>query len=108
MLVRIILTVIVLSAVLLGMQIITHGVGPAVQDDLAIQQVTDPGAAKLLRVTQETQNHTGLWIALGTVLMLIAIWKKPFMSACKKAFVNGYNTQVARNTESAKNETPNQ
>ena len=101
MLVRIILTVIVLSAVLLGMQIITHGVGPAVQDDLAIQQVTDPGATKLLRVTQETQNHSGLWIALGTALMMIAIWKKVVVEAYKK--VAAGNTE-SRNTESVKNE----
>jgi len=49
---RIILTVTVLTVVFFGMQMITHGVGPAIQDDLAVQQVTDPGATKLLRTTR--------------------------------------------------------
>ncbi len=103
MLCRIVLSAIVIIGVFFTMQIISQGVGPAIQDDLAIQQVTDPGASRLLRTTQETQNFSGLIVFFVTFLIFIGIWKKPFVKIYKEA---AGNTESG-NTESGNTESGN-
>jgi hypothetical protein len=92
MLGRIILSAVVIIGVFFTMQFINQGVGPAIQDDLAIQQVTDPGVSRTLRAIQDTQNHIGMGVFCTMALLQMVIWRKPFMDGYKKA--------VAGNTES--------
>lgn len=85
MLGRVILTVIVITGTFLTMQFVNQGVGPAIQNDLAIQQVTDPGASRLLRTTQDTQNWAGLVVFFISFILYVAIWKNTFIRIYKEA-----------------------